>query len=126
MPLPSHARRLAVLALTAALGGCGAADRLASIGKAPALSAIEDPTAQPGYKPVRLPMPEPQPVAFASNSLWRQGSRAFFKDQRAARVGDLVTVRVKFTDQAQINNQTSRTRTNAENMGMSGMFGLET
>jgi flagellar L-ring protein FlgH len=74
---------------------------------------------------VRLPMPDPQTVAFASNSLWRQGSRAFFKDQRAARVGDLVTVRVKFTDQAQINNQTSRTRTNAENMGMGGMFGFE-
>lgn len=128
MPLrSSHAARLAVLALAAAaLGGCGAAERLASIGKAPPLAPIEDPTAQPGYKPVRLPMPDPQPVAFASNSLWRQGSRAFFKDQRAARVGDLVTVRVKFTDQAQINNQTTRTRTNAENMGMGGMFGLET
>jgi flagellar L-ring protein precursor FlgH len=124
---PSHAGRLAGLVIAAAaLGGCGAADRLAGIGKAPALAPIEDPTAQPGYKPVRLPMPDPQTVAFASNSLWRQGSLAFFKDQRAARVGDLVTVRVKFTDQAQINNQTSRTRTNAENMGMGGMFGLET
>ncbi len=70
-------------------------------------------------------MPDPQTVAFASNSLWRQGSRAFFKDQRAARVGDLVTVRVKFTDQAQINNQTSRTRNNAENFGAAGMFGFE-
>jgi len=121
-----RAARLACLAVAAgALGACSAVDRLANIGKAPALSSIEDPTAQPGYKPVRLPMPDPQTVAFASNSLWRQGSRAFFKDQRAARVGDLVTVRVKFTDQAQINNQTTRTRTNAENMGMGGMFGFE-
>ncbi|MFL5074747.1 MAG: flagellar basal body L-ring protein FlgH [Microvirga sp.] len=121
-----RAARLACLAVAAAaLGACSAVDRLSNIGKAPALSSIEDPTAQPGYKPVRLPMPDPQTVAFASNSLWRQGSRAFFKDQRAARVGDLVTVRVKFTDQAQINNQTTRTRTNAENMGMGGMFGFE-
>jgi flagellar L-ring protein precursor FlgH len=127
--LRQHARRtvptaLLVLALPA-LGACGAADRLANIGQPPSLSAIEDPTSQPGYKPVRLPMPDPQPVAFASNSLWRQGSRAFFKDQRAARVGDLVTVRVKFTDQAQINNQTSRSRKNAENFGAAGMFGFE-
>jgi flagellar L-ring protein precursor FlgH len=29
------------------LTGCGAADRLANIGKAPTLSAIDDPTAAP-------------------------------------------------------------------------------
>jgi flagellar L-ring protein FlgH len=107
------------------LGGCAAADRLAAVGKPPALSAIEDPTAQPGYKPVRMPMPNPQPVAFASNSLWRQGSRAFFKDQRAQQVGDLVTVRVKVTDQAQINNSTSRSRKAEEGMGAQNLFGLE-
>jgi flagellar L-ring protein precursor FlgH len=92
------------------LGGCGAANRLAEIGQAPTLSAVDDPTAQPGYKPVRMPMPDPQPVAFASNSLWRQGSRAFFKDQRAARSsGDIMTVRVRVTDRAQLDNQTQRT-----------------
>ena len=125
-----YARRAASMAFLAlalpALGACAAADRLAGIGRPPALAPIEDPTSQPGYKPVRLPMPDPQTVAFASNSLWRQGSRAFFKDQRAARIGDLVTVRVKFTDQAQINNQTSRSRTNAENFGAAGLFGFET
>ena len=92
------------------LGGCAAADRLAEVGQAPALSSIEDPTAQPGYKPVRMPMPDPQPVAFASNSLWRQGSRAFFKDQRAQQIGDLVTVRVKVTDRAQHRQSTKRSR----------------
>ena len=117
---------LGLLAGMISLGGCAAADRLANVGKPPALSAIEDPTAQAGYKPVRMPMPNPQPVAFASNSLWRQGSRAFFKDQRAQQVGDLVTVRVKVTDQAQINNSTSRSRKNEEGMGAENLFGLET
>jgi flagellar L-ring protein precursor FlgH len=119
--------RLALLAAaTVALGGCAVTDRLATVGQPPALSAIEDPTAQAGYKPVRMPMPEPQPVAFASNSLWRQGSRAFFKDQRAQQVGDLVTVRVKVTDQAQINNSTSRSRKNEEGFGAEALFGAET
>ena len=117
---------LGIVAAACALGGCSMADRLANVGQPPVLSAIEDPTRQAGYKPVRMPMPEAQPIAFAPNSLWRQGSRAFFKDQRAQQVGDLVTVRVKVTDQAQINNSTSRSRKNEENMGFEGMFGAET
>ena len=125
MSLPSPAR-LAILALTAAsLGGCGAADRLASIGKAPALAPIEDPTAQPGYKPVRMPMPSPQPVSYAANSLWRTGSRAFFKDQRAQQVGDIVTVKVLVTDKATLDNETKRSRTNAESFGAKNLFGAE-
>ncbi len=116
---------LALLGLAASLGACGTADRLANVGRAPVLSAIEDPTAQAGYKPVRMPMPDPQPVAFASNSLWRQGSRAFFKDQRAAQVGDILTVRVRVTDKAQLDNSTRRTRSNGESLGAENLFGLE-
>jgi flagellar L-ring protein precursor FlgH len=129
LPMPTFFARIPglLLALTVAcaMGGCGATDRLANIGKAPTLSAIEDPTALPGYKPVRLPMPDVQPVSFASNSLWRQGSRAFFKDQRAAKVGDLVTVRVQITDKANFDNETKRSRTSAEGFGLDHAFGLE-
>jgi flagellar L-ring protein precursor FlgH len=122
-----RASSVALLALvTASLGGCGAADRLANVGQAPALSAIEDPTSQPGYKPVRMPMPDSQPIAFASNSLWRQGSRAFFKDQRAAQVGDIMTVRVRVTDRAQLDNQTQRSRKNGESLGAENLLGFET
>jgi flagellar L-ring protein precursor FlgH len=116
----------AILLAALVLGGCSSLDRLSDIGKAPALSAIEDPTAQPGYKPVRMPMPNAQPVSFAANSLWRQGSRAFFKDQRAQQVGDLVTVKVAVTDKATLDNETKRSRTNAENFGAANAFGLET
>ncbi|WP_046868316.1 flagellar basal body L-ring protein FlgH [Microvirga massiliensis] len=123
----SRLSRLLLVALAAApLGACGAADRLAQVGKAPALSAIEDPTAQPGYRPVRLPMPDPEPVAYSSNSLWRKGSRAFFKDQRAARIGDIMTVRVRVTDRAQLDNQTQRSRKNDEHFGTENLFGFET
>jgi flagellar L-ring protein precursor FlgH len=118
-------RLLLLASLTASLGACAATDRLAQIGRAPSLSAIEDPTAQPGYKPVRLPMPDPQPASFASNSLWRQGSRAFFKDQRATQVGDLVTVRVRVTDRAQFDNQSQRSRKNGEDLGVGNAFGFE-
>ncbi|KAF0230457.1 MAG: flagellar L-ring protein precursor [Beijerinckiaceae bacterium] len=107
------------------LSACGSLDRLANVGKAPDLSAIENPTAQPGYKPVQMPMPAPKPMSYQANSLWRTGSRAFFKDQRAQQVGDLLTVRVRITDKANIDNETERTRANSENLGMKGFFGQE-
>ncbi len=118
--------RTALISFVAvSLGACGAADRLANVGRAPALSAVDDPTAQPGYKPVSLPMPHPEPASYQANSLWRNGSRAFFKDQRAKQVGDLVTVRVRVTDKANIANTTKRARTNGEDFGVENLFGLE-
>ncbi len=36
-----------------------------------------------GYEPVHMPMPEPTAAVYNENSLWRSGSREFFKDQRA-------------------------------------------
>ena len=107
------------------LAGCNTADRLASVGKAPPLSAIEDPTAMPDYKPVRMPMPAPVPEHHAANSLWQQGSRSFFKDQRARQIGDLVTVKVNFKDSADIANETKRSRSNSDAMGVPNLFGLE-
>src|ERR1051325_10657517 len=81
---------LAAFALTSVLlGSCSAIDRLKSVGEKPELSEIKSPTAQPGYKPVQMPMPAPQPATYNPNSLWRNGSRAFFKDQRAMQVGDI-------------------------------------
>jgi flagellar L-ring protein precursor FlgH len=117
---------LATLLLGASmLTACGTADRLANVGKAPDLSAIEDPSRNPNYQPVRLPMPEAPVVERRANSLWRAGSRAFFKDQRAARVGDILTVTIQIDDSAALQNQTTRSRDGSESMGIPNLFGLE-
>lgn len=115
-----------LLLLTASLGACGIGDRLANVGQAPTLSPVEDPTAAKGYKPVQMPMPAMEHASYAPNSLWRTGSRAFFKDQRARNVGDLVTVKVKVTDKAQLNNNTKRSRKNGEDFGAENILGFET
>jgi flagellar L-ring protein precursor FlgH len=111
------------LAFTSLLSGCAALDRLKLIGEQPPLTAIENPTAAPGYKPVQMPMPQPQPASYNPNSLWRNGSRAFFKDQRAHQVGDILTVKVKITDKATVENETSRSRKNSEDSGVDNFFG---
>ena len=103
--------------------GCSGLSRLAQIGETPKLTSIDNPTTQPGYKPVSMPMPTPETVSFNANSLWRNGSRAFFKDQRAARVGDLLTITVNFTDKANIANETQRSRTNKEDSGITDFAG---
>jgi flagellar L-ring protein precursor FlgH len=111
------------LAFTSLMSGCAALDRLKLIGEQPPLSAIENPTAAPGYKPVQMPMPMAQPASYNPNSLWRNGSRAFFKDQRAHQVGDILTVKVKITDKATVENETSRSRKNTEDSGVDNFFG---
>jgi len=114
---------VSALAMSSLLGGCAALDRLTHIGEQPRLSAIENPTASPGYKPVNMPMPQPQPASYNPNSLWRSGSRAFFKDQRARQVGDILTVTVNITDKAAIANETQRSRTSTDDSGVTNFFG---
>jgi flagellar L-ring protein precursor FlgH len=116
--------RFAILGIAAALvSGCAAIERLSNIGEQPKLTAIENPIAVPGYKPVQMPMPTPTPVSYNPNSLWRNGSRAFFKDQRAHQVGDILTVKVEITDKAVLENETARSRNNSEDSGVDNFFG---
>lgn len=118
-------RCLAVFLAAGTLGGCSAYERLQNIGATPKLTAIENPVTQPGYRPVSMPMPAPEPARFNSNSLWRNGARAFFKDQRAARVGDILTVIVEISDKAEIENATNRKRDNEEGASIPKLGGWE-
>src|ERR1700751_4606191 len=112
-----------LLTIVSIPGGCSAVDRLSQIGEQPKLTEIDNPTARPGYKPVQMPMPKPEAVSYNANSLWRNGSRSFFKDQRAHQVGDLLTVTVNITDQANFANETQRSRTNKENSEITDFLG---
>jgi flagellar L-ring protein precursor FlgH len=120
-------RALAVaLSAGSILSGCNTIDRIATIGQPPPLSAVENPVAQPGYKPVQMPMPAALPATYNPNSLWRNGSRAFFKDQRAHQIGDILTVQVNITDRAIIANETQRSRVTKEDSGVDSFFARQT
>jgi len=89
------------------------------------MSQIKDPTKQPGYVPVSMPVPNDEAIVSKPGSLWKDGTRAFFKDQRAGRVGDLLSVTVTIADNATLNNESTRNRKNDDTMGMPNMFGFE-
>ena len=114
---------IAVLALT--LGACNALTRLSQVGQEPPLTAIQNPAILHGNQPIAMPMPPPLVVDRKPNSLWRPGSRAFLKDQRASEVGDILTVVIEIEDDASISNSTNRSRTAGENASAASILGYE-
>jgi len=114
---------LSTVSLMALLGGCATLDQLSRVGEEPKLTAIADPTAQAGYAPVNMPMPEIVPSSYQPNSLFSTDARGFFKDQRAHKVGDILTVLVTIDDSAKISNTTARTRTAANKANVGATLG---
>lgn len=119
-------KTIAVLgALATVLSGYNVVDRLATVGSKPKLTSVQNPVQNPNYRPVSLPMPTQRPDVRHANSLWRAGARQFFKDQRAAGVGDILTVTIEINDTATIANKTTRTRTNTEDASANNFLGYE-
>ena len=126
-------RRITVNAVLLALAGAAAAgcsvdDKLKRVGKKPQQSAVDNPAKLHGGIAPDMPQPTPRQRTEKRNvnSLWTQGSRRFFKDQRASNVGDILTVMVDITDEAELENETTRERTNSESFGLGSFFGLST
>ncbi|AQR61217.1 flagellar basal body L-ring protein [Brevundimonas sp. LM2] len=115
--------RKSILALTAAalaLGGCSTV-----------VETVQGPQLAPiGYPAQLVPVSQtyasvPEPRSASANSLWRTGARAFFGDQRARNIGDILTVNIDIDDQAQTSNSTNRSRSNDISGGITNFFGLE-
>jgi flagellar L-ring protein precursor FlgH len=108
-----------------AAAGCTTVDRLNAVGQAPALTPIIDPRDRDGDRIVTMPMPRQETQLRQANSLWASGARSFFKDQRASKIGDIVTVMIDISDKAELSNQTTRTRTSEEAANITNLLGLE-
>lgn len=116
-------RAVLVFSTLLALSGCGTVGRLSAVGKAPAMSEM-DPVPAPAVEP-SIARPAPAPAAASTASLYRPGAADLFRDARAHRRGDILTVRVAIQDRASFSNQTSRSRTGDEQGGIAGLLGLQ-
>ncbi|MEE2999602.1 MAG: flagellar basal body L-ring protein FlgH [Pseudomonadota bacterium] len=107
------------------LSACNTFTRLSQVGQGPKNSEIINPTKRPNYRPVSMPMPSPKMINYKSNSLWRPGARAFFRDQRASEVGDILTINLSISDSADLNNKTTRARNDKEDSDLTKFIGIE-
>lgn len=122
----NHIFKTAIFAFACvSLSACGAADRIANIGKAPDMAKIENPVLAQNYQPVSLPMPAPVNVTPQKNSLWQADRITFFKDQRATNIGDIITVMIEIEDKAELDNETERTRDAGESAELPALLGYE-
>jgi flagellar L-ring protein precursor FlgH len=118
--------RLRTLALIALLP-LGACSSVKEAVKGPELAPVGYPSALvPREQPVMpLASARDAPGPAGSNSLWRSGAREFFADQRASRVGDILTVNIAINDSAKTTNQTTTSRQNDITAGIPHLLGLE-
>ena len=108
-------------AATLSLAACASVQETV---KGPQLSAIAYPSSLiPAKQEVLVPADGPRPAS--ANSLWRNGARAFFHDQRASHVGDILTVLIIINDSAQLQDETVANRTASDQLGLTNLFGLE-
>jgi flagellar L-ring protein precursor FlgH len=120
-------RHLVLFTGCLALTACGnTLERLENAGRAPGFEKVDNPTNQAGYQPISWPSPTPKAeTPRGANSLWQPGSKAFFRDQRARNVGDVLTVMVRINDIARLDNTTEGRRVGEQTMGAPNVFGLE-
>lgn len=116
-----------VIALSVIMTGCaGMSERLNNVGKDPEMSKITNPKLDPDYREVSIPLPEQHLELQQMNSLWSSQTdrRSFFKDNRAAEVGDILTVLIDIQDEASLENSTERSRTAAEDLDIPSVAGF--
>ena len=117
----------ALMLVTSIVSGCNTWSRLTTVGKEPDMTPIENPLEAQNYQPISQPMPQKYPDQYAGvNSLWKKGSSGFFQDQRAAKVGDIITVNISAKDTATLKNKTEQLRdTNEDTVNVNAIAGYE-
>ena len=100
--------RSLAIALALAVLTTGCSFNPDAVGKEPVLTPVGA-----GLQPKTVPINSehtPRPAYRRGNSLWQDTSADFFRDPRAARVGDLVTVKISIKDKATLDNSSNRSR----------------
>jgi flagellar L-ring protein precursor FlgH len=96
------------------LGGC--ADKVRDFGREPGLTPVGA-----GLRPDRVPiLSDPQPTRSygRGNSFWQDTSADLFRDPRATRVGDVMTVKISIKDKASFDNTSERSRDSKRNLNL--------
>ena len=103
-------RPVMMLIGVALLGGC--ADKIADLNREPSLTPVGS-----GLHPARTSIAVTAPVQppRRDNSFWHDASADLFRDPRAMRAGDVVTVKISIKDKASLDSTSERSRNSSSN-----------
>jgi flagellar L-ring protein precursor FlgH len=119
-------RRAAFLSVALLLPSLAACSSVNEAVNGPKLGPMTYPATLVGQtQPEFLSSREPAPSPVTPNSLWRTGARTFFNDQRAGRVGDILTLLITINDSAKTQNTTNTNLTTNNAIGVPNFLGLE-
>ena len=92
-------------------------------------SMVLDDQTMPEVASIRVPQPAPDqtrtPYRAEAASLWRTDAKGFFDDNRASTVGDILTVVIEIDDEAQLQNESERSRSSGNEVGDTTFLGYE-
>lgn len=113
--------RHALVACAALLGGC--MNDVSEFNREPQLSRVGS-----GLNAPRDPIPVTYKTAYSAessfNSLYSRHTEDLFRDTRAMKVGDVVTVKISIRDKAKLDNNTDRSRDSRSQFGLDFLAGL--
>ncbi|WP_291824964.1 flagellar basal body L-ring protein FlgH [Bosea sp. (in: a-proteobacteria)] len=104
-----------LVACAVTLAGCGT--DMAELNREPAMSRVGSGlTVQRDAIPLGTPTGRGVDVAF--NSIYTRQSEDLFRDTRAMKTGDVVTVKISINDKAKLDNKSDRSRNSAAKYGL--------
>ncbi|MGH7487767.1 MAG: flagellar basal body L-ring protein FlgH [bacterium] len=115
-------RQAAIACLVAALGGCGFNPK--EINREPALSPVGA-----GLRTERIPIssePALVPHYRPGNSFWQDSGADLFRDTRAMKTGDVVTVKISIKDKASLDNTSERKRDSTRDLNFNLNYKMNT
>jgi flagellar L-ring protein precursor FlgH len=116
----THALRLLALAAALLAGGC--AQQIQDFNREPPLTPVGA-----GLRPDRVAIiaEQPQPASHRrTGSLWQDASVDLYRDPRAMRVGDVMTVKISIKDKASLDNTSERSRDSKRNLNFDASYDL--
>ncbi|MBY6066425.1 flagellar basal body L-ring protein FlgH [Leisingera aquaemixtae] len=105
----------------ALLGACGRMDHL---GKPPTFTPANETPEHVAMLYQGLPMQTQTRRTVDGSSLWSGSQQSLLGDRRAIKRGDILTVVIEIDEEAEISNDTQRSRSGSESMNMPQLLGL--
>jgi flagellar L-ring protein FlgH len=121
-------KKISLLSLCLTLTACNVSERLERVGKAPDFNDIntfDDEVITGQIAKHKSSKENAMHQANASKSLWKPGTRSFFRDQRARSIGDILKVQVMIQDSAKLDNKTETKRNESTDTGVPALLGYE-